>query len=435
MISLRATTPSAVAGPLLGAFLAACSTTVTLPDLSVGNPDASAPKHDGAAVTAHDASRPHEADASSPVSTAWSSVDYAAAGGGESTFVRVFSLTGSATSAVAVGVGADPTSALTLSWNGATASLTQSSPFPSALGPGFASSPSDVWVATNEATTLHHFDGTTWTQDPTSFSVTNSYVMAGTGPSDVWLGTQWNFGVEPLFHYDGTGWTNANITNDDATQYAIAALWPSGPGEAWFACNGLQSYTASGGGTATLVSPAPAGATAIWGSSASDVWMLESDPQNDTSDILGHWNGSALATTSTPAAAQGNLTALAGSGPDDVWLLGPASLYHYDGTAWSDATTKYGAPHGGLAIFAVSATDVYVMTVNRLYHLLPGTSPSAPDAGQEADGGGDDGGGDDGGSGDNTCAIGGVTYASGAADPANSCLSCQPARMRTTGRM
>src|SRR5262249_51057535 len=108
----------------------------------------------------------------------------------------------------------------------------------------WGSGPHDIWAAgqvptlgLGEMPTVFHYDGMSWTP----FSITSiccssgSFAFSsiwGTGPRDVWLGTQ----AGELFHYDGTSWQQ-DFSAYSLFSYSIDSIWGSGDKDIWFGGN------------------------------------------------------------------------------------------------------------------------------------------------------------------------------------------------------
>jgi hypothetical protein len=89
---------------------------------------------------------------------------------------------------------------------------------------------------------------------------------------------------------------------------------------------------------------------AIWGASASDIWIAGQTGAN----VLQHWNGTSW--SSFAGAESVDMVALWGSGSSDVYAVGGTKMQHWNGSTWSDTTA---APNTLLAVWGSSATDVY----------------------------------------------------------------------------
>ncbi len=93
--------------------------------------------------------------------------------------------------------------------------------------------------------------------------------------------------------------------------------------------------------------------TAIWGSSARDVFVVGS---NDVQGTIVHFDGDRWTTQLDPA--PGGLVSVWGSSGSDVYAVGPRGVVlHYDGSTW----TSLPRLHGGRSVWGSSGHDVYVV--------------------------------------------------------------------------
>jgi hypothetical protein len=167
-------------------------------------------------------------------------------------------------------------------------------------------------------------DGWQW-QHPLPQGNTLLAVCAIT-PRDVWAA-----GVGgTLLHFDGTGWSRAtsgtrNILRDLAC-LSPTRIWAVGEGGTILDWDGVRWSAVS--------SPAPGGSySAVWASSASDVWvvgLLSSPPPSYTF----HFDGKKWSSTKSDANA---LVSVGGTSATDVWAIG-SDLLHFDGSVWRDET-------------------------------------------------------------------------------------------------
>jgi hypothetical protein len=89
-----------------------------------------------------------------------------------------------------------------------------------------------------------------------------------------------------------------------------------------------------GGVWTTYPGALPAGATKVWGCSATNAWIT-------VGSDLWHWDG-ATATQDgnyTSNAFSGPIQGISGSSCTDVWTAHDFGTAHFDGTNWSDAHT------------------------------------------------------------------------------------------------
>jgi hypothetical protein len=172
----------------------------------------------------------------------------------------------------------------------------------------WASSPSDIWLLGDDAN-VAHWDGVSWSASNNGASLSSS--IWGSGPTDVYV-----LGTFDFVHNDGSGWSSVDL----------------GPG---------------GGG----------GDGQVWGTSASDVWVMTG------SSNLHHFDGQAWETIETDFV--GDPQAVWGPAPDDLWAVGSAgSIAHYDGSSWEEVTHQsIGAPYLRmlLAVHGTSTNDVWAV--------------------------------------------------------------------------
>jgi hypothetical protein len=111
---------------------------------------------------------------------------------------------------------------------------------------------------------------------------------------------------------------------------------------------------------------------AVWGSSASNVWIGGTNGPN----ALQHWNG----TSWTPTADTLDVVALWGSSSTDVYAVGGKKIQRYDGVGWTEVTS--GASNPLLSIWGSSSTDIYAGGFSgTLVHSTGGAFSSVPSTG------------------------------------------------------
>jgi hypothetical protein len=187
----------------------------------------------------------------------------------------------------------------------------------------------EVWAAAGGGTLLggagqlHGWDGTIWDL---------YYTMATPGFTDIY-GVTGGANVYITGHggqfYELTRTTIEDL-GDGSTEYV--AVWASAPDAVWVAANSVNPFRFWDGtrflSDSRYSSPSNAAGTAIWGSSATDVWGA------DTDGSIHHFDGNAW--TQQHQVAGADFYAMHGSGPSDVWAVGPRHVLHYDGNAWSE---------------------------------------------------------------------------------------------------
>jgi hypothetical protein len=220
-----------------------------------------------------------------------------------------------------------------------------------------------------------HFDGTTWKKDISGAAGT-FFAVAGSGASDIWAVGDTNF-----MHYNGNTWIS--VTPPPTNSEPWSAVFLTGPGEGW-ACGTAGNTARLQGGVWAKVGREGNGydKNGLWGSSATDVWMVGAQKSLATGIILSiehfdgqnftdgagaldpnhslpvlnavwgsdkdhvyavgdggtivFWNGTLW--TSMLSNTTDKLNAVWGSGPNDVWVSGDKGALHYNGIKWAPIT-------------------------------------------------------------------------------------------------
>jgi hypothetical protein len=304
-------------------------------------------------------------------------------------------------------------------WNGQTLS---SVPSPAAdFAPDLATSvgldltldsPTDGWLGAGSTTggspALRLHDGR-WTAVPTgvdaaaagnsnpilsdavSISAGNAWAVGGYGASRLGQGVSETALIE---HWDGTQWTVAATPSPPDPDSQLLALTAVSASDIWaIGWQGSNSYTDTiplvehFDGTAwhLVTAPAPGGSgtsaypEAISGTGPDDIWMAGAVSPNGEGGIgtgstpfLEHWNGTAwsLATTGLPAGAIGRNSLYAAS-PTDVWAAQTTgqgigtSFVHFDGHSWTTVSfpgpREYGVSYTYYAISGSGPGDIWAV--------------------------------------------------------------------------
>jgi hypothetical protein len=198
-----------------------------------------------------------------------------------------------------------------LHWDGAAFTAIDVTPATgvSSLVSLWASSPSDLWAIGDQSAIVAHWDGQAWSTSNTGATFASS--IWGSGPSDVYV-----LGTFDLMHWDGQSWTAVTLD-------------------------------------------AGAGDGQVWGTSASDVWVMPG------SSTLSHFDGTAWQAVELRDDFVGDLAAVWGAAADDLWAAGSAgSIAHYDGASWTEVTHQtIGAPYlrEFVAVHGSAADDVWAV--------------------------------------------------------------------------
>jgi len=124
--------------------------------------------------------------------------------------------------------------------------------------------------------------------------------------------------------------------------------------------------------------PANGVLTDVWGTSASDVFVLGSGAVASGNTAILHFDGVSWAVTDS--GVSGFLTRLGGSGPSDVWAVGGnGTATHWDGSRWTPRATGSLANLGSIVAFSPSDAWMTLGGPSQLLHW-DGTAFSVRDA-------------------------------------------------------
>ena len=258
--------------------------------------------------------------------------------------------------------------------------LTQTAPIEE-INTVWGSSASDVWTGgTGGATSLHHWDGTTWSAVPGAqttdvlsiwgSSSSNVYAVGdtkiqrynGTSWSDVSSGATssllavWGSSATDVYaggfdgtlvHSTGGVFTPVANTGLGTTEY-VAAIWGSSPTDVYVGGTALRRWD---GANWSVVNAGISEVRAIWGSSATDVWVVGVD--GDLSHLKdGVWTASTLGSAT--------FSGIWGTSANDVWAVTrDGQIYHYNGTLWVENTAN--GSNAFLAVWGSGRRDVWAV--------------------------------------------------------------------------
>ena len=222
----------------------------------------------------------------------------------------------------------------------------------------WASGSNDAW-AVGDLGRILHWNGAAWSVHHDRLAGT-LHAVWGSGPSDVWVV---GAGREPdndyaalILHWDGTSWSESYVCNPEGTRFAaggyVAVLddvWGVAGGGPWAAgsCHpggGFvpRAFVVRRDGGTWIEPPGPPSEIAefrplgaIWGSSASDVWVASFNLADAVHvPTMMHFNG--VGWTASSQAITVGIHDLGGTAASDVWAVGVGGKrLHYNGVSWS----------------------------------------------------------------------------------------------------
>jgi len=172
----------------------------------------------------------------------------------------------------------------------------------------------------------------------------------GTSASDVWA-----VGYHgALKHFNGTSWTSFT----SGTTEPLIGVWGTSPSNVWIVggLNGTILHYDGASWSSAFERGQRGALFGVWGGSASDVWVV------GNVDSVFHYNGT---TWSNVATITPIIFGMWGNTASDIWAVGyspapPApygTIFHYDGATWS--AVYPGTTQGLSGVWGTSASDVW----------------------------------------------------------------------------
>jgi hypothetical protein len=252
---------------------------------------------------------------------------------------------------VVVVVGAPATAAFAVSCPapGVTSWTPMESGTPFTLVGVWGASATDVYAvgsSQSEAGILH-FDGASWTKQ-SSAAIPFPQDIWGSSSRDVFAVS--GVVLEPILHYDGTSWTPMSPPSGEnrGLEIGLWALWGASATDVFAVgrsiCSNCEDTDDVWGsishydGTAwSLMSQSDADLYDVWGSSGTDAYAVgvvyASDAHPSDRGQIIHYNG----TTWSPVFSEVGLvpTGIWGSSASDIFVVGlEGTILHYDGRHW-----------------------------------------------------------------------------------------------------
>ncbi|WP_224364849.1 WD40/YVTN/BNR-like repeat-containing protein [Hyalangium versicolor] len=229
-------------------------------------------------------------------------------------------------------------------WSGSPSTLQYTSLFEP-----FGTSPEDVW-AISSGSGLYHWDGQQWLgSSPVSMGVVAGWAL---GPDNVFVVSRETL-PEKLWRWSGTSWVQVLELGTDQ----LEDMWGSGPDDVWAvgwspppegtaSCEGCEDAVGVAwhwdGQRWTRVYAEPGHSfTRIFGTSRSNVWVLDYRKGDTPTTWALRWDGSTFQRTGEFQDTY-NKTPIAGTGPEDLWLAAGqlrndhTRMYHFDGKQWTE---------------------------------------------------------------------------------------------------
>ncbi len=127
---------------------------------------------------------------------------------------------------------------------------------------------------------------------------------------------------------DGWCWDNPLPTGN-----VLRAVWAVAPNDVWIVGNRGTVVHWDGARWTSMYAPTEDDLTAVWASGPDDVWTIASSGSPPGSSMF-HWNGTAWSEVTDPAFAAHAPDSIWGSSRTDIWVTGQGGPLHYDGSRW-----------------------------------------------------------------------------------------------------
>jgi len=226
----------------------------------------------------------------------------------------------------------------------------------------WASGATDAWAGGDDGLLLH-WDGQAWSV--VDAGTTNHIASIwGSGPSDVWAAAGGLGGPNTanLVRWNGSAWSPV----DAGTTMNLKSVWGTGPNDVWAAgasgvAGTIQHFDGSSWSNAwSSVETAPQG---LFGSSSNDIWIVGAEIYpTDGDHFILHGAGGSFSDVASGVTQY--LRSGFSAGPSDAWAIGLGGLLHWNGSAWSAATSPLAAGDGG--VWGLSSSFVLAASGRRI---------------------------------------------------------------------
>jgi len=182
----------------------------------------------------------------------------------------------------------------------------------------WASSAADIWVINQTADGFVHWDGAAWNDVASPAGGLNE--IWGSSASDIFAVGDGGVAV----HFDGSSWT-AQPTGAGEN---LRAIWGARGDEVYAAGDGGRLLRFDGGTWSSLDSGATEDLTGVWADGASDIWTI-------SAANVRRYDGSRWVEMLALDGPRDGRAWISATGPSDVWISTSVGVTRYDGRRWS----------------------------------------------------------------------------------------------------
>lgn len=208
-----------------------------------------------------------------------------------------------------------------------------------------AVSSTDVWGIVFpgpviNASTVQHFDGTSWVQaNPVQSTDFRFRGVAAGSTSNVWVaGHDTTVGLLRVWQWTGTGWVDHSPPSGDQIFLEAVRLFVRATNDVWVVGNGTHQVVHWDGTTWSASMPPVPTVTDTWLDPTGDLWVVGGPVVARLH--AGVWSEMFR----LPADSFAGISAITGTSGSDVWIAFSegrgGNLMHFDGTQWTQLVTS-----------------------------------------------------------------------------------------------
>lgn len=183
---------------------------------------------------------------------------------------------------------------------------------------------------------LARFDGTSWkAEGPGTYWAQALWGWSASQVLSVGLDGNYGNGAALIIHHDGKAWSTQlqGGTSLPVTTFWLNSVWASSPSEVFAAGGEGAIVRYDGTKWSTLKSGTTANLAQIWGSSATDVYVVGNSQNCSTNEVLRYSGAGWVKSFSTKHEC---LNAIWGTSHTNVFVAGsPGSIRRFDGKQWT----------------------------------------------------------------------------------------------------
>jgi hypothetical protein len=217
----------------------------------------------------------------------------------------------------------------------------------------WGNSTTDVWAAGTRSGILH-WNGTSWRRIANPGMGETIWGLWGTGPNNVYA-----VGDDGLcMRWNGTSWRRIDLPIPSGT--ALNDIWGSGSNDIWIVGDDALVVRYNGTNWTTLPTTGVNSLWSVWGSSSNNVWMVGE---------LGYmlrWDGTKLDEFGSGGSVL--YTRIRGFSANKSWLIGAGSVYAWDGTRWSAASSMLTGGTSPANLFLNNDTSLWFTNYSETRH-------------------------------------------------------------------